>query len=301
MAATDHKFRVMGSNAHVVVVGDASLVDYAEHRLRALETAWTRFSPESELSILNASAGRPVVVSEDTFALLARSVDSWRLTGGRFDPTVLGSIVAAGYDRGLNAEGGSGRPTGKGTPAPGCGSIRLQPDSRTVMLPVGTGIDPGGIGKGLAADVVAIELVERGAWGAMVNVGGDLRAVGTPPTANGWVVAIEDPFDAASTITAPRLNEGAVATSTPDHRRWRTPGGPGRHLIDPVSGVGSTTDVASATVLAAQAWMAEAFAKAAALAGFDRAVDVIDDAGLTGIVISDLGAIAISAALGAFL
>lgn len=297
----EHRFRVMGSRAHVVAVDGMALVDYAVCRLHELETAWTRFRPASEVSRLNASAGQPVSVSAETYALVARSIDGWRLTEGRFDPTVLDSIVSAGYDRPLDIEGRSGVARPGARPSHGCGDIHLDPDNRTVTLPAGTRIDPGGIGKGLAADIVAIELLERGARGAMVNIGGDLRAVGSPPTDDGWIVAVKDPFVPTGTIALPRLDEGAVATTTPDHRRWRTPDGPGRHLIDPRTGSGANTDVASATLLAAQAWMAEAFAKAAALVGFERAVDLIDDAGLSGLVISDSGQLSLSARMGAFL
>lgn len=297
----EHRFRVMGSAAHVVVVGDADLVEHAVRRLHQLDAAWTRFQPTSEVSRLNASGGRTVTVSADTYALVARSIDGWRLTEGRFDPTVLGSIVAAGYDRPLDEDGHSGNAQPGAQPAPGCGRILLGRDTLTVTLPEGTHLDAGGIGKGLAADIVAVELLELGAQGALVNIGGDLRAAGTPPTDDGWIVAVKDPFEPAGTIALPRLEAGAVATSTPDHRRWRTLGGPGRHIIDPSTGLGATTDVASATVFAAHAWMAESFAKAAALVGFERSVDLIDDAGLSGLVISDTGDLSLSARMGAFL
>jgi thiamine biosynthesis lipoprotein len=49
-------------------------------------------------------------------------------------------------------------------------------------VPVGVTLDPGGIGKGLAADLTACLLTDSGACGALVNLGGDLRAVGRPPT-----------------------------------------------------------------------------------------------------------------------
>ena len=68
--------------------------------MHGLEAKWSRFRPETELSLLNAAGGgRPVVVSAVTFALIARAVDAWRRTGGAFDPTGLDAIRAWGYDR----------------------------------------------------------------------------------------------------------------------------------------------------------------------------------------------------------
>jgi thiamine biosynthesis lipoprotein len=293
----------MGSRAHVLAVdGPEGLCSWAEERLRELEARWTRFSEDSEISLLNAANGDSVSVHPDTIALVLRSCDGWRLTGGRFDPTTLPSILAAGYEASLDDPRkvvGTVEPANR--PAPGCADVHVDVANGTVRLPRGVYLDPGGIGKGLAADLVATEMVHRGAAGALVNVGGDLRAAGRAPTEAGWVIGVEDPFNADGTVAIPRIGEGGVATTTPDHRRWRIGDTPGRHVIDPDTGRPSTTEVASVTVLAGEAWMAEVMAKAAAVAGFEHAVDVIDDAGVSGIVIAADGRMRISSRLGVFL
>lgn len=296
MAASDRTFRAMGSTAHVLAVGSRSddLVEYAENRVLALERTWTRFDPSSELSRLNGKPGAAVEVGADLMALVERSVDAWHLTAGRFDPTLLASIEAAGYGPSTST---SYRPAALHS----CDRLEIDRLRRTVTLPPGTGLDPGGIGKGLAADLVVAELLDAGAAGALVNLGGDLRLAGEAPDANGWSVAIEDPFDPDAVIAVLRIAEGGVATTTPDHRVWCGPDGNRRHLIDPTTGRPSTTDVASVTVIAGDAWMAEAVAKSAALAGFEAAVDLIDDVGLSGLVVSDRGGLALSSRMGAFL
>jgi len=63
-------------------------------------------------------------------------------------------------------------------------------DATTVRLPAGTGFDAGGIGKGLAADLVTTEAIAAGADGICVNLGGDLRVAGTGPD-GAWTVGIE--------------------------------------------------------------------------------------------------------------
>lgn len=119
----------MGTSAHVVVVGgdEARLIDAARRRLDDLERRWSRFLPGSEVSRLNRRPERPVVVSPDTFMLLARSVDAWHATGGRFDPTVLPAMLAAGYDRDFAAVATAAAPRRAPQPTPGCGAIRLDP------------------------------------------------------------------------------------------------------------------------------------------------------------------------------
>src|SRR5262249_21423701 len=96
----DRAFRVMGTRARILVVGGPDdLAARGEALTRQLEARWTRFDGSSELMQLNAAGGRPVRVSEPTFALVARAVDAWARTGGLFDPTGLDALDAAGYDR----------------------------------------------------------------------------------------------------------------------------------------------------------------------------------------------------------
>ena len=143
-----------------------------------------------------------------------------------------------------------------------------------MRLPFGVGFDPGGIGKGLAADLVAGELIARGAVGACVNIGGDLRVTGTPPHAGGWRIAIDDPLGgrhAPPPLAVVELAEGGVATSSRLKRRWRGRDGEARHhLIDPLTGTTACTTVLTASVVASEAWRAEVLAKAAFLADGSR-------------------------------
>ncbi len=254
----------MGTSAHVVVVGgdEARLIDAARRRLDDLERRWSRFLPGSEISRLNRRPDRPVVVSPDTFGLVARSVDAWHATGGRFDPTVLPAMLAAGYDRDFAEVALAALPLGSPLPSPGCGGIRLDPAVSAVWLPAGVGVDPGGIGKGLAADLVSRELVEAGAAGVLVNVGGDLRVRGTPPAGDEWTVAVEDPADGARELARFGLTSGAVATSSRLRRRWHAGDRDVHHLIDPTTGSAAQSDVTTVTVVAADAWWAEALATA---------------------------------------
>jgi thiamine biosynthesis lipoprotein len=266
----DLVFAVMGSTAHVVVVADdpAPLLGRAWTRLADLEARWSRFRGDSEISALNAAAGRPVLVSADTVALVSRSVDGWRRTGGLFDPTVHAALVGLGYDRDLPLV--QAAPTAavvRTGPAPGCSGIDVDPVASTVRLPPGVAVDPGGIGKGLAADLVAAELLAAGAAGCLVNVGGDLRAVGEPPTEAGWVVTVPDPAHPSEELLRAALPEGGVATSSRLDRRWQVGETEVHHLIDPATGAPAEGEVVAATVFAARAWEAEVLVKAVTVGG----------------------------------
>src|SRR5207244_11191700 len=122
--------------------------------------------------------------------------------------------------------------TGSSTWLLGCTDIAV--DGREVRLPAGTGFDPGGIGKGLAADMVVAEATASGAAGVCVNLGGDLRVTGLDPTDAAWTVAVEHPL-AATPLAYLGLRDGAVATSTTLRRRWQVEGQPRHHPLDPLT------------------------------------------------------------------
>ena len=288
----------MGSDAHVIVVGGGPcLVEQARRRIDDLERRWSRFLPDSEVTELTRRAGMPVVVSEETALLVVRAIEAWRLTGGSFDPTVLGDVIRAGYDRPFDAVGPN--------PATGCSTLLLgctdiEVDGREVRLPAGTGFDPGGIGKGLAADMVVAETMASGAAGVCVNLGGDLRVTGLDPTDAAWTVAVEHPL-AATPLAYLGLRDGAVATSTTLRRRWQVEGQPRHHLIDPFTGLSSDSDLTLATVVAGAAWTAEVLAKAVLLRGSLHPFDLIDGIGAEALVVDDAGCVSASVGLATYL
>ncbi|MGC2241086.1 MAG: FAD:protein FMN transferase, partial [Acidimicrobiia bacterium] len=94
------RFRAMGSDCHLIVVGGAAnLITQARDRIEQLERRWSRFLPDSEVSTLNRRPGIPMVVSADTLVLVERALQAKEMTNGLFEPTVLGDLMRAGYDR----------------------------------------------------------------------------------------------------------------------------------------------------------------------------------------------------------
>ena len=263
------RFRAMGTDVHVAVVGGGpNLLQVAEQRIRDLERRWSRVLDTSEISALNGNPGRPVIVSADTFTLVARAVAAWHATGGRFDPTVGPALAAHGYDRDFtDVARATSTAAFSIAPVPGPAGIDLLTGVNAITLPVGVTVDPGGIGKGLAADLTAHLLLASGAEGALVNLGGDLRALGRAPSRDGWAVTVDDPIRAGRELLRLAMPEGAVATSSRLRRRWQTTAGEAHHLIDPSTGRPAQTDVVAVTVVAGEAWWAEALTKALFLSG----------------------------------
>ncbi len=258
-------FAVMGATVDVTIVGrDRALLECARGRLADLERRWSRFIPSSEVSRLNRAGGIPTRVSHETRRLVRRALDGYATTDGRFDPTLLGAILRAGY---VDSFERLGRPRPLASMLlTGADRIEVDEVAGTVRIPAGVGFDPGGIGKGLAADIVAEELMGLGATGVCVNVGGDLRVMGAPPDGEAWRITIDSPWDDDAPVARLRLLEGAVATSSRLRRRWvQADSSEHHHLIDPATDTSAHSPVLAATAVAAEGWQAEVLAKAAFL------------------------------------
>jgi thiamine biosynthesis lipoprotein len=295
----------MGTDAHVIVVGGpARLADVARSRMDELDARWSRFRPGSEISRLNASAGAPIEVSSETLLLVERALEGWDLSGGAFDATVLGAVIEAGYDRSfeelavLPAEFGGtldrGRPRAPvATTVPvfaGYDSPPVEIHGRTVRLRDGVGLDSGGIGKGLAADLVIAELLARGAEGACVNLGGDLRVAGVSPEDDGWTIGVDHPWSPGP-VALVGVACGGVATSTTLRRRWLVGDEWRHHLIDPRSGLPSDSDLNHVTVIAGEGWVAEVLAKAVLLNGSEFAFNILGGTGADALAVDQHGRI----------
>lgn len=159
----------------------------------------------------------------------------------------------------------------------------------TVTVPVGFAIDPGGIGKGFGADLLVAWLIENGALGALVSIGGDISMAGTPPDAQGWLVDVEHADPSDGVLCSLAINHGGVATSSVSSRRWRHGTRDHHHILDPRTGHESETDLVAVTVAAPTGWQAEVLAKTGLLAGSSDVIDELEKRGVEGLAITVTG------------
>lgn len=297
---TEVRFRAMASGVHAILVDAApGAPGHLRARLGELERRWTRFDADSELSRAMALAGTEVPVSADTLTLLAAMLQAHADTDGRYDPTMLRQVVDAGYGASIEDAGRRSVTIDLPDPSRRLQEIRVDAAGGSVSFPPGLGVDPGGIGKGLAADLVVAELLDGGTAGALVSIGGDLAAAGRSPGADGWRVQVEDPFDTAATVVEVVLDGGGVATSSTLSRRWSHRGSSAHHVLDPATGTVARTDLATVTAMAGTAWQAEVHATAALLCGRRGALPALATAGCSGVVVDLEGHVELTADLAA--
>jgi thiamine biosynthesis lipoprotein len=298
MSRAELHFRAMGTDCQAMVLAPAGestvLVELVRDRVELLEQCWSRFRPDSELNRLNAHAGLgPMPVSEDLLHLVQHMQHAWELTRGLFDPTVLAAMHAHGYDTDFATV--ASRPADALTEVltsstPGMSAVLVDADHSSVTLPSGIGLDPGAIGKGLAADLIVDEILGAGATGALVNLGGDV-AIGGHDVAP-WAIAVQDErkpaTDEERVLTVLHFDADTArlgtATSTTLKRRWAQ--GRRHHVIDPRTGTMSTSSLVQVTVVASTAWQAEVLATAALLLDPAEAADLLRSHGLSSILMT---------------
>lgn len=243
-------FEALGTNCSLFAVGrtPGQLLE-GEFWVRRLGARLTRFSADSELAGLNASAGDWFEISPELEALLRCAVDAFDTSLGLVNVSVLPSMLAVGYTRPL-ADGPTLATMDGARPLPRLREV-LKVEAGRARLQPGCGIDLGGIAKGWMAD----RLCEVLGPNVVANIGGDLRAVGRGPRGEGWPVGVGG-------VTLMLRDQGA-ATSSIRRRKW----GEMHHLIDPRSGLPAKTGLAEVSVVAASGFEAEVTAKTALLLG----------------------------------
>ena len=237
------RFEVWGTSA-MVSVHPPHLLDAANRLMRqeitAFDRSCSRFRPDSELTHLNRSHGRPTRVSHTLFDAVEAALRVAWLTEGAVDPTVGSALVSLGYDEDFD-EIARHDPTtplgGEPRPAPGWHTVTLDRGQRTVEMPPTVLLDLGASAKALCVDRCAQRIVADTGASVLASIGGDLAVAGPPPP-EGWSIAVvEDtraheqrPFQVIA------VRDGAVASSSTVGRTWWRGGWPLHHIVDPRTG-----------------------------------------------------------------
>ncbi|HEX9886299.1 MAG TPA: FAD:protein FMN transferase [Longimicrobiales bacterium] len=234
---------VMGTVAELAVVhrheGFAHrALDAAVDELRRVEGLMTRFRDDSDVGRANLLAsGRAVAISSETADVLRESLVWAARSGGAFDPCLGRAVrlwdvehrIAPPDDADVRRWAGLGLwrhlevETGGTVP-------RVRFHDPAVSL------DLGGIAKGYGVDAAARALRDQGVFHALVNVGGDLVALGHSEDGDPWEIGVRHPADPSRLAATLRLSDGAVATSGDYLRYFRHEGRRYHHLLDPTDG-----------------------------------------------------------------
>lgn len=269
---TRHRFTAMGTLVDVTIWGTEPAVaetaaSEVEALFHALHREWDPWG-DGALGRLNQAlaAGEPAVADPDLAALLAQAAALTEASGGLFDPAIGALIRLWGFSSDEH------RPTAPPPPEEIAAQLAGAAPLPTLLGPGGavsgppaTQIDLGGFLKGVAVDRGIALLQARGIEHAIVNAGGDLRAMGRRGE-RAWRIGIRAPRDPGIIAALEVQGDDAVFTSGDYERYFDHQGRHYHHILDPRSGY-PTEGIGSVTILHTDAGLADAAATSLLVAG----------------------------------
>lgn len=272
----------MGTSWSIVIVCAPGLVmeqlqQKIEHGFKVIVAQMSQWEAMSELSRYNrASPGSWHIISPQFGIVLQGAMDIARASDGAFDPT-LGALSAIW---GFGAAGDRGSvPTVQ--EVENCcrynwRDVRYETDNCKLFQPGGLELDLSAIAKGFAVDYTAAVLEREGVMHALVEIGGELKAIGVKPNGEPWWIDLETPPDQQPEPIRIALSGWAIATTGHHLRRRSAEGQDWSHSLLPQTGFPTENQVTSVSVLHPQCMQADALATAIMVLGIDDGLAFAD-------------------------
>lgn len=256
----------MDTYMDLTVYGDAAALSAAKAEIRALEEALSVTDSESEVALLNrAGTG---TVSPEIATLLSETLALCKRTGGALDMTVYPLVRAWGFTTGNHRVPDAAELEELLTSV---GYDRVTVSGNTVTLAGNAEIDLGAVGKGYTADRLTALLGDAGVESALLNLGGNVQAIGTKPNGDAWRVGVQDPSGSGVLATL-AVSDCAVVTSGTYERHFEQDGEIYHHIIDPKTGSPAKSGLLSVTVVAKSGLLADALSTALFVMGKEEAI-----------------------------
>ena len=278
-----HTDQAMGTVVQVTIWTDdepgaarAAQAVFAEfRRLDAMMTTWT---PDSEISKINAAAGsgKAVPVSDEAYAVIARALEVSKASQGVFDITVGAYGGLWKFDEDMDGTLPDPAEVLKRKKLVNWKDVVLDKKRHTVRLKrAGMKITLGGIAKGYAVDRAAALLDQAGFASFIVQAGGDMYVSGDK---NGtpWVVGIRDPRGTRDeTFAVAPIRDHSFSTSGDYERGFVKDGVRYHHILDPRTGQPARASRA-VTIMAKDAFTADAWSKVLFILGAKQAMALVE-------------------------
>lgn len=229
----------------------ASTLEHCKTICEDYENLFSNKIETSEISKINASAGNPVKVSEETLELISRGIDYCELSGGKFDITIAPLSDLWNFTDNPNGNLPEQSAIEEARSHVGYKTIQVDKDSCTVTLnDPQAKIDLGGIAKGYIADRLKAYLKSEGVEHALINLGGNVLALGTAYDGTPFRIGIQKPFDEQnSTIDILEIEDRSVVSSGIYQRYFEKDGTIYHHILNPETGYPYSNNLLQATII----------------------------------------------------
>lgn len=266
-----------------------ALHDAATAEIRRIEKLMTTWDPASEVSRVNAAAGKDAVaVGQETFDVIREALHASAMSEGCFDITFETLHGVWKFDQDLDPHPPSAADVKARLRWLGWRHVKLDEAAHTVKLDeehVRIGL--GGIAKGYAVDRAAKVLLDAGVASFYVQAGGDLFTHGVKPDGSPWQAGIRDPRGPEGDYFAVMpVSDHAFSTAGDYERSYVVDGKRYHHIIDPRTGYPATAS-RSVTIWAPTALLADEIDDAVFILGPEKGLKLVESLDGVGAVIVD--------------
>lgn len=270
---------LMGTPVQQVLYGDNAqqAAQAASEEISRLEALWSPFRLDSDLCRLAERAGQGMLpLHRDTWDLLQAARTFAIASGGAFEPTVF-PLSACWADRAALGRPPRRKKIRSLLPLVDYRGLNLGPAGQAGLRQAGMAIDPGGIGKGLAADRALAVYRNHSISSGLINLGGNVLVLGHKTDGSPWRVGIRRPSGTPQDcIGYVEATDCSVVTAGYYERCFVHRGKLYHHILDPATGYPADNNLASVTVVAPDSCSADALASAAFVLGPDQGLQLID-------------------------
>ncbi len=261
-------------------------VNTAADRLKELESRFSVTDENSDIGILNKLG--TASVSDDTAYVVSEALNVCESTDGALDITIYPVLREWGFTTG-NMHVPADEDIAAALAKTGYENIGIS--GSTVTLPEGYMLDLGSCAKGYAGDEMLAVMSELGATSALVNLGGNVQALGSKPDGAEWSVGIANPFSPNELLGILQIHDKSVITSG-GYQRYFTDdsGNVYIHILDPHTGYPADSGLVSVTVIGDRGIMCDALSTALFVMGKERAVGYWrEEGGFDMVLVTDEG------------
>ncbi|MCX5693319.1 MAG: FAD:protein FMN transferase [Candidatus Omnitrophica bacterium] len=248
-------------------------IDAAFKEMERVEKVFNKFDEDSEVSKINRLAGsEKVIISKEFFNLTEESIYYSGISEGAFDITVAPLMEIWGFVRKHKVIPDKDA-VENALKSVGYKNIALDPEELSIrFLNKGVKVDFGGIAKGYAVDRAKDVLVSKGIKNGLVNLGGNIFALGSAPGRKSWKIGVQDPRNKGRLLRSFELTDRAISTSGNYERFFEIGGKRYSHIMNPLTGE-PCQGIISVTVAADSAEKADALSTAIFVMGEEKGLN----------------------------
>lgn len=263
--------KAFGKNAEIAI-------EEAMQKLNDIDDAMSAFKPDSEISKINMNSGKDFqVVSTGTYSLVKKAVKYSELLDGTFDPTIRPLVTL--WNIGTNNEKiPSKSEIDKKRELVNFKDILFDNNNTSIKLSKpNQAIDVGGIAKGFAADEVKNIFLKHHVNSGIIDLGGNIFALGNKDDGSAWKVGIQDPFKSRGEfIGILNVKNKSVVTSGNYERYFKKDGKVFHHIIDPKTGYPSESEIISATIISDESIDGDGLSTGIYIMGLSKSMKLIE-------------------------